>query len=105
MLKRLRRLTAAELGVGRLARNLYMSDHGLRRRVAALAAHLYAGQLTYAEFLEQLPDLELPEDHPISELLDLIEHEPSSGRLLGLAPREHDRYVADIHRRIAELSS
>ena len=77
----------------------------MRRRVATLASALYDGQLTYTEFLSQLPQNELPEDHPVSELLDLIEHEPARGRLLGLAPREHDRYIADIHRRIAELSS
>ena len=82
-----------------------MSDLEIRRRVAVLAAAFYDGQLTYSEFLSQLPEDELSEDHPVSELLDLIEHEPARGRFLGLAPREHDSYVADIRRRIAELGS
>jgi hypothetical protein len=79
-------------------------DPSIRLRIAELATTLYDGQLTYEEFLHALPDLDRNVDEEVTELLDLIEHHPARGRVLGLAAKEHDAYVADIRSRIARLS-
>ena len=79
-------------------------DVSIRQRVAELATTLYDGRLTYEEFLAALPDLDLGTDDDVTELLDLIEHEPARGRVFGLSPQEHDAYVADIRARIARLA-
>lgn len=79
-------------------------DPAVRRRVAALATDFYDGRLTYGAFLAALPPVAVDADDAVTELLDLIEHEPARGRVVGLAPREHAAYVADVRRRIAELA-
>jgi hypothetical protein len=80
-------------------------DPVIRHTVAKLAAELYAGRLTYAAFLLALPEIDLTVDDAVTELLDLIEHQPSQGRVFGLGPEKHSSYVADIRRRIAELAT
>lgn len=80
-------------------------DPAIRHSVANLAAELYAGRLTYAAFLLALPEIDLNVDDAVTELLDLIEHQPSRGRVFGVGPEKHASYVADIQRRIAELAT
>ena len=48
-------------------------------QVAELAAALYDKRLTYEQFLEQLPPVDTRGDDPVTDLLDLIEHEPGRG--------------------------
>ena len=76
----------------------------IRRRVAELATTFYDGRLTYEEFVNALPDLDRGVDDEVTELLDLIEHEPARGRVLGLEPKLHDAYMVDIRARIARLA-
>ena len=76
-----------------------------RRAVAELAAELYDERRSYAEFLAALPTIDLAAADAVTELVDLIEHQPDRGRMLGLPSPEYDAYVADIRRRIAELAS
>jgi hypothetical protein len=80
-------------------------DPKTRHRLAAFATACYAGELEYAMFLSKLPEIDRDEDDAVTELLDLIEREPARGRFLGLPPAEHEAYVADIRRRIAELAA
>ncbi len=44
-------------------------------------------------------------DSDIKELLDLIEHEPQRGGLLGCSPSEHDRHSSSIHDLILRLEA
>ena len=74
-----------------------------RLRVAALANELYARQIDYPTFLSRLPEVDLDQEDAVTELLDLIVHEPVRGRFMGLPPEEHAAYMADVQRRIAEL--
>ena len=77
----------------------------VRQQVAKLAAAFYRQELSYAEFLRAMPRIDSSQDDAVTELLDLIEHEPARGRFFGLPPAEHDAYLADIQRRIAELAA
>jgi hypothetical protein len=43
------------------------------------------------------------DDPVLSDVLDLIEHEPVRGGFYGLAPREHDAYVARICRLLDQI--
>jgi hypothetical protein len=81
------------------------SHPAIRYRVAVLARALYAREIDYATFLSQLPPVDLDKENAVTEVLDLIEHEPSRGRLLGVPPKEHAAYVADVERRIAALAA
>jgi hypothetical protein len=81
-----------------------LSPH-VRHRVASLAAALYRQEIDYRSFLSALPSIDDRQDDAVAELLDLIEHEPARGRVLGLSAHEHEAYLADIQRRIAELAA
>ena len=78
-------------------------DPTVRLRVADLAAALYRREISYEAFLSALPAIDREHEDAVTELLDLVEHEPARNRVLGLPPKEHDAYVADIQRRISEL--
>ena len=77
----------------------------IRHRVATLAAALYREEIDYRSFLSALPSIENARDDAVAELLDLIEHEPARGRILGVSAHEHEAYLAEIQRRIAELAA
>jgi len=68
-----------------------------RCQVGKWAEHYLAGDLSAQRFLELAP--EKPDDDLIAELIDLIEHEPKRGGVLGATPEQHDDYV----RRMREL--
>ena len=77
----------------------------LRRKVADLARAYYRGEFDYRTFWKQLPP-EIstePKDEQIHELLDLIEHEPAVGGILGVSREEHETYAARIKLLIGEL--
>jgi hypothetical protein len=80
-------------------------DVGTRRRVASLATALYAHEIDYESFLAGLPPIDYSEDDPVTELLDLIAHEPTRGRFLGVSMKRHAEYIADIQNRVAELAA
>jgi len=74
----------------------------VRKLVANLAKKLYSGEITFDEFLMGAPDND--EDEDISELIDLIEHEPKRGGFMGISPEKHDLYMAEIKKLIEKLS-
>jgi len=65
-----------------------------RRKIAGLARQLYKKEITFSEFLAGTPEQD--EDDLIDELVDLIEHEPQKGGLLGIKESEHDKYIKQI---------
>ena len=74
-----------------------------RRQVAQWANQYLSGALS----LEQLFDL-LPhdtEDEQVSELLDLIEHEPKRGGFMGTSPEEHGRHMGRIRELVNLLAA
>jgi hypothetical protein len=64
------------------------------RRVGKLAALYLSGQLAFKEFLSSVPAEPLTDD--VSELIDLIEHEPKKGGVFGVTVQEHDQYMVRI---------
>jgi hypothetical protein len=79
-----------------------MSGQGyeLRKRVAGLARDLYAGKLTWEQFMDQVPETE---DDDVAELVDLIEHEPKKGGLLGVNAKAHQDYLTTVFALISKL--
>ena len=73
----------------------------LRKKIANLARSLYAKEITFDEFLHEVPDQD--HDDLIDELVDLIEHEPKKGGLLGVSDEEHEKYVNNIFGIIKQL--
>jgi hypothetical protein len=73
-----------------------------RKFTAILAKELYKGKITFDDFLLKVPDDENDED--ISELIDLITHEPKRGGFMGVKKKEHDKYMANINDLINKLS-
>jgi hypothetical protein len=80
-------------------------DPDIQQQVARLAAAYYRQELSYEAFLRALPEIDPAREDAVTELLDVIEHEPARGRFLGLPPAKHDAYLADIQRRITELAA
>jgi len=73
-----------------------------RKLTARLAKELYAGEITFDDFLMQAPEDDTDEE--ISELIDLITHEPKKGGFMGVSPKEHDKYMEEIKELIEKLS-
>ncbi len=73
-----------------------------RKLTARLAKEFYEGKITFDDFLMHTPDDENDED--ISELIDLITHEPKRGGFMGVSKKEHDKYMASIQELINKLS-
>jgi hypothetical protein len=71
-----------------------------RKFAAKLAKQYYTGTLTYIEFIKKFPD---SDDFDINELLDLIEHEPKKGGILGVSELEHFNYIRRIDNLIDKL--
>jgi hypothetical protein len=76
----------------------------VRVKVAMLATSLLEGQLDYRTFLEGLPEDAMSfYDPEITELLDLIEHEPAVGGLFGATPAKSAEYRAKIWSIVEQL--
>ena len=75
-------------------------DSEIRKKVASLARSLYAGKITFMEFIRQAPDTE---DGEVAELVDLIEHEPKKGGFLGVDAKTHEDYRKAIFALIDKL--
>jgi hypothetical protein len=73
-----------------------------RRLTARLAREFYERKISFRDFLKQVPDEGTDQD--ISELIDLIEHEPARGGFMGVSPEEHDSYLEAIKELIERLS-
>ena len=74
-----------------------------RKEIATLARKLYAKEISFSEFLNETPEQD--EDELIDELVDLIEHEPKKGGILGVKEKEHDMYLKNIFNVIERLES
>ena len=80
-----------------------MSEPIERRQQAATAGRRYlAGQLPWKEFIQQFGD---QEDELIGNLVDLIEHEPMRGGLLGVNEKRWSEYLHQVTKAIAALEA
>lgn len=69
-----------------------------RAKIGQLAQDYLEKHMSFADFMLGMPDQRSGED--VAELIDLIEHEPKMGGLLGVSPEEYDRH----RERIRELA-
>ena len=76
-------------------------DKNLRSKVAALVEDFYRGKIDYKELSLAIP--ENNSDKDIQELLDLIEHEPKVGGLLGVSQEEHRQVKSKIDSIVEKL--
>ena len=67
-----------------------------RRRTAELVLALLDGTITTEEYWRRLEVGPPSGDEELDTLLGLVEHEPAQSRVLGLGPRDHAAYVAQI---------
>ena len=72
-----------------------------RRRVAEWAEQYLAGDLSFQRFLELVP--EESGDSLVTELVDLVEHEPKRGGIFGATPEQHDGHMRKVRELIAAL--
>ena len=72
-----------------------------RRQVAEWAEQYLAGKLSFQRFLELVPGE--PGDSLVTELVDLVEHEPKRGGILGVTPEQHDSHMRKVRQLIAAL--
>ena len=72
-----------------------------RQQIAEWAEQYLAGNLSFERFLELVP--EEPKDALVAELIDLVEHEPKRGGVLGVPPAQHDAYVRRMRQLIGVL--
>jgi hypothetical protein len=77
--------------------------NGSRRQVAAWAEQYLRGDLSFEGFMNLMP--EDPTDATVAELVDLVEHEPKRGGVLGASAAEHDKHVRRIRDLITVLRS
>jgi hypothetical protein len=77
--------------------------NSLHKKAAELAKQLYAGKITFSEFLSGVPEKE--QDELTEELVDLITHEPQKGGFLGVSEEEHQAYMEKINKLIHRLES
>jgi len=77
-----------------------VTNKALRRRVAAAARSYMDGSLTWEAFMMEFSEAEDPQ---ISELVDLIEHEPQRDGLLGVSEKDFDKYREATDRLIQKL--
>jgi hypothetical protein len=71
-----------------------------RQKAAALARDLYANKIDFKTFAMTITG---EDDEDISELVDLITHEPKSGGFLGVKKSIHDQYMKKIWSLIEKL--
>ncbi len=75
----------------------------IRRQIALVASDFYSGKISFKEFMSSVPDCESDED--ACELIDLIEHEPKIGGILGISKEEHAQYMTRIFKLIEKLKT
>jgi len=76
-----------------------------RARIALQAEEVIAGRLAFRDFLLNLPDDIETEDQLVSELVDLLEHEPKVDGFLGVSAEEHQKYMSRAYELIALLKT
>jgi hypothetical protein len=77
-------------------------DLDVRRRAAERAREVLDGSLSAEVFLQEFADVE---DRAVAELIDLMEHEPVRGGLLGSGEAAWRNYQKAIRDLIAGLSA
>jgi glutamate dehydrogenase/leucine dehydrogenase len=84
-----------------------MSGHEqLRMLLANQAEKLMKGEISFDDFQISLPcGIENSEDEDISELMDLIVHEPAAGGVFGTAKETSEKYRKKIWMLIEKLLS
>ncbi|MDL1860723.1 hypothetical protein FBR04_06800 [Betaproteobacteria bacterium PRO7] len=73
-----------------------------RTRAAAAARAYLRGELSWEGFIAEFGG---PEDDLVSDLVDLIEHEPKRGGLFGLDDKEWAKYQARVDEVIRALEA
>ena len=76
-----------------------------RARIALQAEEVIAGRLAFRNFLLNLPDDIETKDQLVSELVDLLEHEPKVGGFLGVSAEEHQKEMSRAYQLIALLKT
>jgi hypothetical protein len=77
--------------------------NSIHKKAAELAEQLYAGKITFSDFLSGVP--ENGQDELTEELVDLITHEPQKGGFFGVSEEEHQAYMEKINKLIHRLES
>jgi hypothetical protein len=98
-------VTVARGSFGALAGQDAMSGDSLvhqRQAAAVLARKFRAGSVTYDEFMDAFYDAADPH---IAELVDLLEHEPARGGLLGASERDWQEHQRQIEQAITVLEA
>jgi len=72
----------------------------LRARAAERVPAMQAGQITWDDFVDEFGDLK---DPPIAKLVDLVEHEPQRGGMLGVRESHYQEYLDRVREAIEEL--
>jgi hypothetical protein len=80
-----------------------MTEHARRREIAHWVEQYLSGTLSWEQVFALVP--EQPEDEDVAELLDLIEHEPKNGGLLGVRPEVHARHMGRIRELVESLAN
>jgi hypothetical protein len=76
----------------------------IRLAVARRAEELSTGKITFDQFLSSIP-AGTDADDDISELEDVLTHEPKEGGLLGVSRARHSDYVKSVSDLIERLKS
>ena len=74
----------------------------LRREAAAAGREVMVNTLSYDEFMQRFGDCD---DELISDLVDLIQHEPKRGGFLGVGEKRWAQYQSQIATALAALES
>jgi len=72
-----------------------------RHQVAEWAEQYLAGSLSFQRFMELVP--EESGDSLVTKLVDLVEHEPKRGGILGATPEQYDGHMRKVRELIAAL--
>jgi len=78
-----------------------VNDMTDRQKAAALARDLYAKKIDFKRFIMTVTGEDTDEE--ISELVELITHEPKSGGFLGVKKSVHDEYMTNIWSLVEKL--
>jgi hypothetical protein len=74
----------------------------LRHDAAVAARAVMADTLSFEEFMERFADFD---DDLISDLVDLLEHEPKRGGFLGVGEKHWEQYQTQVASALAALES
>ena len=74
-----------------------------RRKVASFAKKVREGSIIFFDFLEGIGGEYKTGDDEVDELIDLFEHEPAKGGILGVSEEEYAGYMNEVDRLINEL--